>query len=565
MEDIRENKPWTTNQIKNTKPNIPRTFTPLSGYIAGSMNGGHNKVIAWKQVMAGEKHKEFRLQASIKMLTPLTPTYQNLTMTIRTYFVPNSRVWTNAEKYTAQKGGTAENKIMEIPNMSSMELPTINDTENSTKTNITNGEIWNKIYASAYIPRTSVFKTVPNTNSITPGATMPPASILKLRGRKAIFNDFERNKEYEEEIVEFKDDNVSEEEWKSYFPNSNGITSNYDELLMRAKKQDSYYSNYRTEIQGFEEALPGSPETDEDKALINWAAWESKIAEARSQAENAQKTDWEIIAEIRGSKKLSEGKVQLIGKTSFNLNYAAITQSSYNNNEEVEDKFRVLGQQGAYSYTEVNIPLYAGMEFVEEGYIHVIATVSADTVYENGWDRLELNISPLDQYRPDLKDDKNDVLYAIEMGGSWNYLQGDIIGFKRKYNEYFKLPNIIQGTMTSANYYKSANNNPLQFNQNEQIQTNKTFQFFMTSADIYFDYDKDQTIPIKIYKDYTDFMINKNLTVKNELNKFQNSLAYSDYEVMGEDQIFYVGKCLCIADLPIDEEIKNNYTKWGEH
>ena len=94
----------------------------------------------------------------------------------------------------------------------------------------------------------------------------------------------------------------------------------------------------------------------------------SKIAEARSQAENAQKNDWDIIAEIRGSKKLSEGKVQLIGKTSLNLNYAAITQNAYSSDTNVREDFRVLGQQGAYSFTEVNLPLYAGMEFNEEGY-----------------------------------------------------------------------------------------------------------------------------------------------------------------------------------------------------
>ena len=82
--DKQAQKPFKINQIESTKPNTPRTDSILSGYIANSMNGGHNKTIAYKKIMAGEKHKEYRVKMNIQMLTPKTPTYQNLKMTIRT-------------------------------------------------------------------------------------------------------------------------------------------------------------------------------------------------------------------------------------------------------------------------------------------------------------------------------------------------------------------------------------------------------------------------------------------------------------------------------------------------
>lgn len=62
------------------------------------------------------------------------------------------------------------------------------------------------------------------------------------------------------------------------------------------------------------------------------------------------------------------------------------------------------------------MPVYAGYEAIEEGYIHIIATVWADSVFTSGIDRNLINVTPLDEYRPDLKDDKYDVLYEMEAG-----------------------------------------------------------------------------------------------------------------------------------------------------
>lgn len=561
--DIRENKPWTKSQIEQQKPNVPVSDSILTGYFANSMNGGHNKAIYFKQVMAGERHKEFRLQGNFKLLTPKTPTYQNLNITFRTYFVPNSRVWTNAEKYTAQKGGSSEIKITEIPNLGGKIIPWIIDNDETEGTGLQNTTLWRDSYISTYIPRIGQFAKAQPGDPQQIFSELPKVSVLPLRGRKAIYNDFERNKEYDSPIFEYKGDEVSNQEWASYTPT---IDQYYNECLMRAKRNDSYYTNYRTELQGFEDAYPPT-EMSSDVALLNWAQWEMKIAETRSQAEDAQLNDWDVIAKIRGSKKLSEGKVQLIGERTVTLNYSAVTQNTNNNADDVSLEFKTIGTQGAYSYTQIDVPLYAGFEFVEEGYIHVIATISADSVFESGFDRLELNVTPLEQYRPDMLEDKKDVLYECETGTQGFTTANDyskVIGFKRKYSEYFKLPNVIGGDLTSKDYLET------QFYQNaylipdERVITQKTFQFFETDRNNFWDEDMGQIYETQPWKDYTDLLINKNQAVKNFVELYRDGQEPT-VRVTGQNQCFFVGKCLCIAQLPIDESIKSNYTTWGEH
>ena len=565
--DIQEQKPFKVNQITNARPNAPRTTSVLSGYIANSMNAGHNKTIAYKQVMAGEKHLAYRMKANFQMLTPLTPNYQNVYMTVRTYFVPNSRVWKNAEKFTAQKGGASEIKITKVPSLGGKTIPWAEDVDAGEETLLSNTTLWRDCFISSYLPRIGLGQS--SNSPAYNQAILPDVSALPLRGRVAIYNDMERNKEFDEVRQEYNDDTVSNAEWNSYFPQSHQM-NDIEYFTMRAKRENSYYSDYRTEIQGFEDAYPPT-DMSADRSLITWASWESKISEGRQQAENAQKNDWDIIAQIRGSRVLTEGKVQKIGEKTFRMNYASITQNTYNNNENIADEFRVMGKQGAYSYTEVDIPLYEGVEFIEEGYIHVIATVSADTVFEGAFDRLELNVNALDQYRPDMEGDKQDVLYNIELGtATYNGIESAAMvkGFKRKYSEYFKLPNIVGGDMVTLPYYQTAViGGDLQSNiykKNEQLLTNSTFQMFELSDMAYI--GLDGAVAFKnSWKDYSDLALNRNQAITNVVQEGSHIAGNGAINIGGQNQVFFVGVCQCIADLPINEQIKTNYTKWGEH
>lgn len=583
-------KPFTTNQIKSTKPNAPRLERILVGQIGNSMNAGHNRTIAWKPIMAGERHKEYRLNASFKLLTPITPAYQNLLITFRTYFVPNSRVWKNAEKFTAQKGGASEIKINNVPYFNAKKFLYVPNNNYDKATSIQNTDIWRDCFASSYIPRVGNLNitTIDDTDNQT---YIPPVSILPLRGRIAIYNDMERNKEYDEEILEYNDDTVSDSEIRSYIPD--GINTNFDYYNMRSKRMNSYYTNYRTEIQGFEAANPENGEIEvegmttpqlsmsNDQALTTWSYWENLISESKSQSLNSQKNDWDIIAEIRGSKKLTEGKVQLLGVRTEKLNYASITQTSYNNNEQIEETFRVMGQQGAYSFTKLDIPLYAAVEFIEEGYIHVIATVQAENVFESGINRTELNVFALDQYRPDLEKQEYDVLYECETGttnlNGTNFEQFyKAAGFKRKFTEYLSLPNIIGGDMVSKNYLTTKMDTTYNLMQIDggQIITQKTYQFYEEDREYFYNRQwnpetqtfNQQAFQKKVWKDYSDLQLNKNQAIMNEIEIMNNT--NQDYEALrikGQNQIFFSGIHYCQAILPMNSEIADNYNEWGEH
>ena len=557
LKSINEQSPATKNQITNSKPDIIKNSNILEGYFANSINGGHIKPITYKYVMAGEKHAEFRLQASIKMLTPLTPCYQRLKAIFKAYFVPNSRVWTSAEKFLSQKGGSADNKIKKIPNLGGKIIPqfTIGTNTNADTITLFDTDIWRDSWANCYIPK--YLTGLINANN----ETLPEYSVLPFRGFKAIYNDFERNKEYDEEMLEFKSDEVFSGETNSYFF-KNGNGKNINEFIIRAKRQNSYYTDYRTELLGVEE---NEPTGTGDGAMINITEWEKKVAEYRSQAENAQENDWDIIAKIRGSKKLTEGKVQLLGTKTIGLNYQAITQNTYNTNQTVKEEFQTMGTQGAYSYTEVDIPLYQMQEFNEEGYIHVIMTVTADTVFETGFERTGLNINYEDIYRPDFKDLKHDVLYQIEKDGSRSIKDNlkAVDGFKRKFSEYFKLPQPIGGDMTTGGAFETKFTNTTQAQGTEEktrIEPNRTFQFFELDDRYTNEYAKKQ-----IWKDYTDLLINKNMAIRQEEEKITTTgQNYDVIRIKGQNQIFFVGMTTCICNLPIDENIRKNYTTWGE-
>ena len=542
----------------------------LEGYLGNSLNGGHNKTIYYKKVMAGEKHYETGMQLRIKMLTPLTPAYQDLKCTVRTYFVPNSRIWDNAEKYEAQKGGATEIKIAEIPNLGGKQVPYLfsgseRDPSLAEAVNIFSTENWRDNNASSYIPR--IGNGFIEMASDFTQSQMPAISVLPLRGRIAIYNDFERDKRYSEAVQEYKEDTVSNAEWERY----QGKTQESWELMaMRAKRPNSYYTDYRTEMQGFESEFP-SGDIQASQALVTWMQWEQKYREAVSEANNENLNPWDVIAKIRGSKLLSEGKVQLLGERTFKLNYSSITQNAYNNNEDVQEQFRVLGQQGAYSYTENYVPLYAGHEFVESGYIHVIMTVWANTVFEKGIDRNLLNITPFSEYRPDLVEDKHDVIYEAEFGAIKNATDlrpnyyTTVKGFKRKYSEYFKAPNVIAGDLTTDDYVGMKDFEEV--DPSKPIITQSTYQFYEKDASYYEEPGTSSAYALKYKKpwlDYSDLQINKNQAIMNEVDVFGEA-PETVIHVKGQNQIDVVGMFYCSAELPIDESIKNNFTDWGEH
>ena len=330
LRSLNEQTPAGKNSISNNKPAVFQSANYMDGYFAGSCNGGMLRPITFKKVMAGEKIYDYSVKMRISMLTPKTPAYQKLKMTLKCFFVPDSRVWTNSEKFYAQKGGSTVNKINEIPNLggSSLYLSKVGTTENYRV--YTDTEIFRDSWVSTYLPK---YQTGYTSTSTTSGyLQFPKYSVIPLRGFKAIYNDFLRNKEYDSELVEYFSDTVSTAEFDSYFYHkTKDVTKDYEllrNLLLRGRRQNSYYTDYRTELLGDDVNAP----SDALNNAVSLSEWQKQVAELRSQAENAQLNDWDIIAKIRGSKPLEENKVILLGEREIGLNYHSVPQDTYNLN-----------------------------------------------------------------------------------------------------------------------------------------------------------------------------------------------------------------------------------------
>lgn len=272
---LNEQKPATINQITNTKPSVMKNANVLQGYIANSINGGMVKTIAYKKILAGEKIGEYRLRLNVKLLTPKTPAYQQLKATFTAVYVPDSRVWTNSEQFYSQKGGATVTKITAKPNLYGRQLPYLyldEDLEELTPYKwITETTLYRDAWISSYIPRCVQFGQY-NANN----GKLPSIDACLIRGFKAIYNDVIRHKEFDTEMFEYKGDTVTDAEFASYFP----VNTTDQELkdpqfqFIRGKRQNSYYSDYRTELLG---DTPTEPDGSGAQQLVDMVAWEKVL------------------------------------------------------------------------------------------------------------------------------------------------------------------------------------------------------------------------------------------------------------------------------------------------
>lgn len=562
MENPSKQTPATLNQIEVTEPNVPRSFNKMEGDIAGTFNAGHYRTIAIKEVMAGERIAVEGAKLFIQLATPRTPAYQRLIAKVTAYKVPHVRVFKNYYEFKAQNGGTSTAKIKTLPNFQDKKFPIVSVLEDNVEKaySIQETTAWRDSFASCYIPRVGAGIGFDALNNDTiPFIQAPPINALAIRGWVAIWNDKIRNKQYEEARTEYTGNTVSTQEWNSYM--WDGMRDK-DFYQARCRRNNSYYMNYRTELQGYQ--IVANEEIYPEDFALNWASFESKFNELRKQAEHAEMNPWDVAQKLSGGKKLTEGRVEVIGERTFPINYSAITQNAYNNNGEIEEKYRVMGMQGGYSYTEIDIGFINGFEAIEDGYIHFVINITADTVFESAVDRQLMDNNWDERYRPDLKDDKLDVIYEAEFGTPWaeeNVLArryDSTIGFKRKYNEWFKLINCLNGEIYNRGYFQLNPNGEVESSQ--RILPNNTYQFFEFSGSKFQEVGTLEPVDKKIWLDYTDVAVNKNLAIR--------QLQYSDesgHLLKGPNQIMYFGKHYCLSDMPIDEAIKNNFTKYGEH
>lgn len=583
---IVEQTPNTTNSIKTSTQPIQKTTNYLEGFIANSWNGGFLRPITFKKIFAGEIIENYQIKGIIRMLTPKVPTAQKVKTIFKCFFVPDSRIWDNANKYYAQKGSETTTKITKVPsttsatNITSLQKFKTTPEEQNFWTSVTNTTLWRDSFTSGYYPRAFQGQSFIQNWSFP----FTNIDIRPLRGYKAIYNDFLRHKVYDTELQEYKTDTLTDNEMKTIIPLSKiepNITNKHfpklwNDFIQRGKKQDSYYTNYRTSLEGMKTTIDPMY-----KDLQEHTEWQKLIAESRKQASNEQKRDIDIIQELRGSKPITDGQVQFLSMQTVGHNYTQVSQTSANTNNQITDEYQQLGATGAFSYTEFNINMLNYHEFKEDGYLHIIAQTTADTIFETAIDRTLLNINTTDEYRPELKELKDDVLKTRELSFiTSNDINDKAIGFKRKWSEHFKLPNTINGDLTTEpiwniNIPDSFDDQNLPVTLSNNYLTKKEFQMFEITnshhqAQTYNDKQQEEKwYNKKIWKDYTDLLINKNQAIELPLNQIFNPdpedyNKQTDIWIQSQNQIFMLGSTNCITQLPLDENIKNDFKKIAE-
>lgn len=526
--------------VKKTDAPIKKSYNNvLTGIIGNTWNAGICNPIAYKKVYAGTKIKKYTISGQIRMNTPVAPLATKLTTTFKAFMVPNSAVWDEAEKFSAQKGTALTNNVIREVN-----IPFQNKriTIDGKEINLVDTTLWRDSFASSYLPRMATSQSETSTINIS-------VSALPLRGYNEIYNKYLRHKELDPEVPTWKTSTVSAQELETLLPDTN-IDLRHKSDKKRGKKRNNYFTNIRTSLTGKLTEKYKDAFNDDHQPLAFHTEWQKTIAEARQQAENEQLNDWEIIAKLRGSRKADQGKVQLIGMAEVGHNYSQVAQTTYNEATPNEN-FQSLGTTGAYSYTEFSIDIINYEEIIEDGYIHIIAQTSADTIFSTGINRELLNLNWDEQYRPELAELKDDVLKEVEIYTNDYSDTRNSIGYKRKFSEAFELPKHIAGDLTPNGFFE--------IDENQKIPSEA---FWLCQENNMLHKANDETtFQTNWWRDNTDILLNETMALKQPIAKVDTS---NDYRLIGKNQFRMIAKTSMIADLPIDNRIKDDFKAQGE-
>ena len=385
-----------------------------------TMNGGILYPIGYKEVLAGETVEDYSIDNLTRIITPRVPTLDRIYMNIRAYFVPHTRVWETAEKVLAGKAD------LSLRNMAEEEkaLPRVTITNEQTKP-------WG--FKDTLMARYGV----PNNSATT------TYNVLLPRGYRAIYNDFIRNKDYELPKPEFNSTEVSLTEARYFAPYNttapyapNYINEGY--RVVKAPTRKNYLTNVKSQI-GLDTAAAGTGTA----SLQNHLDWQTAFMDAKQRADNANKNDWDIIAELGGTQPVLADRVEFLGQVDYELNYQQITQSA-----PTIDNSGPLGTTGSFSYTKANGTLFNYKHFKQHGFIHILASITIDKQFEESTPKELLKQMGDEIYRPGLSKKEVQLLMKKEIGNI-NTSTDTSAGYQPAWAEYKRLPSITTGEMRS--------------------------------------------------------------------------------------------------------------------
>jgi len=409
-----------TPQIKTTKKLEPAVS-------AITMQGGLLYPIGYKEVLAGEYIREVSIDNLTRMLTPLVPTLDKVFMKIDAWFVPLTRIWNQAERKLAGKDSKQNENLTNLK-----DLP-------NTTVNYQHTQYKPFMYTLAHrygIP----FKT--NNVIVNP---------FLYRGYRAIVNDFIINKDYEHPKTEWNGDAVSQTEQNAIngYNIETGVFYANAYVLEPVQTRKGYLTNIKSKLSAEMEMMAVSGDRRQIGVHLDW---QTRYNDAKQRQDNANKNDWEIIAEMGGTQPIHYNQVEYLGSIEYQLNYQQITQSA-----PTIDNSTPLGTTGSFSYTRANGVLFSHKEFKQHGHIHFTVNLQIDKRYERSINKELLKTSVEDIYRPGLADKEIQLLQSQEVIAGTTVIP-DPVAYQPAWAEYKRLPSLTTGEMQTSTLDGIGNN-----------------------------------------------------------------------------------------------------------
>jgi len=485
VSDAKATEKYSKELITHDIPKPKRTYAERYGKVASGSFGGHLELLHFKEYLAGTREKSVELDLTMRMEAITNPVFDKQNITFYAVFVPNTRVWTEAKRFSAQKADTFNPPPSKVPTNTwydnkdttatgtlAIDVPTAWD-ESSSKTAA--------IYQTTFYRDSAFYQYYGFPwGNVGGNPFQPLIPMLPIRGYYAAWNDIFRPKIQVPPVTEFKDNGTNMlpstlpsaannaeifaylTRGQTYNPNSNPtlidqqgcwqahMNSNVGQPrigdLMRVTSMRNYMTDWRAQVVTDNTAVDNTTRTThiQTQQLQN---------EYRTRANNAELTVEEVNAQQRGTAVASENMCQVIGQVTKRIDISRQPQTAEGD--------LALGADGATSYTFIKE--YMDLNDFQsplDGYIHVFYTITTpdSTLGLHSSPRELLHINANDFYRPDLGEIKDDVQYQSEFGEQ-ALGDGGVGGYKRRYSEYGRLPTMYRGDFTLPNFL-GWNDNP---------------------------------------------------------------------------------------------------------
>lgn len=544
------NKGEMTLNIDNAskKPKVDRARATLTGYLATGTHGAHLVPMGYLEYLAGAYIDQICFKLMIK-LQPLNHViFDKLKLKVFAVFVPNRRVYKDADKFAAQRSEP-------LRQSSSQTLPFMTPSGQTMPLLSIGGRNINSQASTVW--RDTVFYHYYGTPTIQ-NSPMTRFNVLPLRGYIAAYNDIFRDRRVQPEIREFDDATATVEERRQYWGFRNdtstaNITIDHQNdlgntFIRRMSAEKNYWNSWRPDVLSNNDPVNNT-------SLQTHVVTQQMIDEFRQQAENINKSDAEVIAEIRGTKIARENECFIIGRKTIDIDMAVQPATAE------AGTGLALGADGAISYTFADFELGMGKGFShpKDGYIHYFYTLTMpeESMFIGG-SNIEANkVNWDDFYRPGTKEIKDVPLLMREI----HIDNGDAIaGWRRKGSEYFRHPNFVRGEFNFDGFLP---------NQSEQGRRNwagfTTLTFGGTEARLpavtdWIGLRSRLEAPDLLQNglDYTDQSLRRILQVNGgnaQAAQFLRRAAHT---------LYLNGTVKVGITQPIDKAIANEFITWGE-